>query len=106
MSNFYDRHGTAFTVKRSTVTVSSGASVKTWANVSTTNKGVLNDLSGSMIRKYERKVSESTHLLLCGVIDVVSDDHIVYDSKEYEVTFVSNPAQKDHHLEVELRFMQ
>lgn len=102
MSNFYDRHGTTFTVKRKTITAGAAVSA-TWLNVSTTNKGVLSDLSGYMIKKYERKYAESTHLLLCGVIDVEEGDHIVYNSSEYEVSFVSNPAQKDHHLEVELK---
>ncbi|MBI1939175.1 MAG: hypothetical protein HYS25_13785 [Ignavibacteriales bacterium] len=102
MTNFHDRRGTAFTVKRATITP--GVSVtKTWQNISTTNKGVLSDLSGFMARKYERKYAESTHVLFCGVIDIKTDDRIVFESLEYEVANVSNPAQMDHHLEVELK---
>lgn len=107
MTNFYDRHGTVFTVTRATIGKDSNGNVtKTNANISTTNKGILNDLNGSMIRKYERKVAESSHLLMCAVIDIQVDDHIVFISKEYEVTNVSNPAQKDHHLEVELKYFK
>ncbi|MEK5486797.1 hypothetical protein [Lysinibacillus sp. FSL M8-0355] len=70
--------------------------------------GVIDLLSGGVNLKAMKMVEESTHILICGVDDIQIGDYVTCNGntkRVYEVTFVDNPMNRNHHLEVELKFL-
>lgn len=70
--------------------------------------GVIDLLSGSIANKAMKFVEESTHILLCSVSDIQIGDWITENdntNRVYEVTYSDNPMNRNHHLEVELKYL-
>lgn len=70
--------------------------------------GVIDLLTGSTKEKSMKMVEDSTHILLCGFEDIQIGDWIIcngINNRVYEVTYPDNPMGRNHHLEVELKFL-
>ncbi|WP_419958966.1 hypothetical protein [Psychrobacillus sp. BM2] len=70
--------------------------------------GVIDLLSGSTKEMSMKMVEESTHILICGIENIQIGDWITCNgnnNRVYEVTYPDNPMGRNHHLEVELKFL-
>lgn len=66
-------------------------------------KGYLDMLSGNETDR-ATALSTSTHVFLTKeIITVTNKDRLRYGSQVYEVTFVDNPVNMGHHLEIYLK---
>ncbi|MFL0361808.1 hypothetical protein ACH0BF_02165 [Pseudobacillus sp. 179-B 2D1 NHS] len=96
-----------FTIKRKVVAINELNREITTLQDAGTVEGVLDLLTGSTVFKYARMQEESTHILICDVVDVKENDILInqYSNKKYEVTYVDNPLNMNDHLEIELKFI-
>lgn len=92
------------TIQRYTSTPNGfGGTTQTWANHLEID-GVIDALSGN-----ERVVGNqlnivASHVLICPVCDVKEQDRVIYLDKRYDVKYVDNPLNHNHHLEVMLEY--
>ncbi len=81
-----------------------GEAAETWPLVATF-KGSIHTKGGSYHREESGNMTEGTHKLFCLVEANVKVGDKVKDeaNKEYGVIFIKDPANRGHHLEVDLR---
>ena len=94
-------------IYRATETVVSGRPRYEFNKICPTS-GVIDLLSGGVSLKTMKMVEDSTHILICGVVDIQIGDYVTCNhnnKRVYEVVFVDNPMNRNHHLEVELKFL-
>lgn len=94
-------------IYRETETVVSGRPNYTYSKVDKVS-GVIDLLSGGVSLKTMKMVEDSTHILICGMADIQIGDYVTCNQNNkrvYEVVFVDNPMNRNHHLEVELEFL-
>lgn len=95
-----------FVVRRKEVSLNEfQAEIVYWKKVAVIKGGCLDLIDGEMVAKAGRMVESSTHFMVSSIGDVRMDDRVSCDGKDYKVTFVYNPMELNHHLEVELELL-
>lgn len=66
-------------------------------------KGRLRPLTGNEILANDRIGLKTTHRFYCDVINVIVTDRIFdsVSSSSYDIKFIKNPMQMNHHLEID-----
>ena len=101
-----DHYTMDVTVNRPTVSVgSSGAPMETFAS-HLSFKGLIRPLTGRELFASGKQTSFSTHRLYCDVADIDVKDQIVANGNTFQVRYVENPNNLNHHLEVDMELIE
>lgn len=77
-----------------------GGWTQTYSTVSSTLKGQLTPITGNENVQGEQFTYKQRYKFFCAAIeDVLRGDIITYDSTDYEIMVIRDPAQKSHHME-------
>ena len=82
-----------------------GGYTDTWSTHLTIN-GRIRPLNGNERLSADKTTLFATHRLYCDVIDIKESDRVLYNSKIYQVKFVSNVMNFDRHLQVDLELIE
>jgi SPP1 family predicted phage head-tail adaptor len=80
-----------------------GGTTQMWANHLEID-GVIDALSGNEQNIANQINIVASHVLICPVCDITESDRVIYLEKRYDVKFVDNPLNSNHHLEVMLEY--
>lgn len=95
-----DHYIPGFTVKRSVQTNVNGIATETFSDLAEVS-GRMRALTGNEILANERRGLKTSHRFYCDVIDIEIRDRIVNGSNTFDVKFVKNPMEMNHHLEID-----
>lgn len=97
-----DKYFNDITVQRSTTTTDAwGNTIQSWATHLTV-KGLIRQLSGSQPSISQNDIAISSHRMYCRVVDITTNDRVVYGGKYYDVVRVNNVMNFGELLQVDL----
>ena len=81
-----------------------GGKTQTWSEHLTFD-GVIDFMSGDEQKQAEQINVVANHILLVfEIIDIKENDRVYHGDKRYDVKFVDNPMNMNHHLEILLEY--
>lgn len=101
-----DHYISGFIIKRPVQTNVNGIATETFSDLSEVN-GRMRPLTGNEVLANEKLGLKTSHRFYCDVIDAEERDRI-YDSnkiKTYDIKFVKNPMEMDHHFEIDCELL-
>lgn len=91
--------------KRSTGVSEYGTEVTSWIDLGNVS-GYLDTISTSKSEVAGKIVQDSTHMFLTREIeDIKQGDRLKFGASMYEINYVDNPMDMNHHLEIELKLV-
>ena len=70
-----------------------------WSTTPTTFAAMINPVSGAVLLRNDKETPQADYKLFCGsTVSIAQNDRIRWNGSSFDVAFVKNTLNRDHHL--------